>query len=119
MNEQIRTRLAAHPPEIHALFQTLRQLVYESVPVDLEETLWARMPSYCHNAAFVRLIPFKDHINIEAAAIRQHQSELTDYRLTPKGMLQLYIGQPIPAEVLRNVFAETLCSGSEEMEEPS
>lgn len=33
---------------------------------------------------------------------------LADYKITPKGMLQIYQGQEIPAEVLKRIFAETL-----------
>ena len=59
-------------------------------------------------AAFVRLIPFKDHINIEARAVLAHGEALTLYKITPKGMLQIYQGHEIHAEALKRIFAETL-----------
>ena len=34
----------------------LRELLYASTDNQLEETMWAKLPSY------LRLIPFKDHI---------------------------------------------------------
>ena len=55
----------------------------------------------------MRLIPFKDHINVEANAIIQHKDELSDYKITPKGMLQIYVRQELPADVLKTIFAET------------
>lgn len=58
--------------------------------------------------AFVRLIPFKDHLNIEAWAVALHREELSDYKITPKGMLQIYLKQDIPTETLKRIFAETL-----------
>ena len=56
----------------------------------------------------MRLIPFKDHINIEAKAILEHQEVLSGYKVTPKGMLQVFVKQEIPEDVLKKIFAETL-----------
>lgn len=56
----------------------------------------------------VRLIPFKDHINIEAIAVSANKEMLSGYKITPKGMLQIFLKQDIPAEVLKKIFAETL-----------
>ena len=70
--------------------------------------MWAKLPSYYIGEAFVRLIPFKDHINIEAQAAIQHKEELEGYKFTPKGMVQIYLKQDIPYEVLKQIFAETL-----------
>ena len=63
---------------------------------------------YYLDDAFVRLIPFKDHINIEAKAVLLHQQELDGFRITPKGMLQIFTGQKLPEELLKQVFSETL-----------
>lgn len=56
----------------------------------------------------MRLIPFKDHINIEARAAIQHKEELAGYKFTPKGMVQIYLKNDIPFEVLKQIFSETL-----------
>ncbi len=70
--------------------------------------MWAKIPSYYVDESFVRLISFKDHINIEARAAIQHKEELVGYKFTPKGMVQIYLKQDIPYEVLKQIFAETL-----------
>lgn len=108
MNEQIAAYIEKYPPEIADMFRTLRQLIYDSVSCPLTETMWAKLPSYSVGEAFVRLIPFKDHINIEAQAALDHREELTGYRMTPKGMVQISIKQEIPEEILKRIFAETL-----------
>ncbi len=90
------------------MFCELRQIVFESISCEPEETLWAKLPSYYVGERFVRLIPFKDHVNIEAQAVDLHKEELAGYKITPKGMLQIYLKQDIPYEVLKQVFAETL-----------
>lgn len=108
LNEQVKAYIEKYPGEVIELCHRLRQLVYESTASAPEETLWARIPSYYVGESFVRLIPFKDHINIEAKAIMQHQEELAGYKTTPKGMLQIYVKQEIPAGVLKQIFSETL-----------
>ncbi|WP_041700250.1 hypothetical protein [Clostridium sp. BNL1100] len=57
---------------------------------------------------FVRLIPFKDHISIEAKAVVFYKDELTEYKITPKGMLQIFHNQQVPFERLEKIFKESL-----------
>ena len=108
MNEQVKEYIDKYPIEIIGMYNNLRQLIFDCVSCKPEETLWAKLPSYYVGEAFVRLIPFKDHINIEAQAIIQHKEELANYKITPKGMLQIYSKQIIPCEVLKQIFTETL-----------
>ncbi|MBQ8815083.1 MAG: GNAT family N-acetyltransferase [Lachnospiraceae bacterium] len=108
MNEQVKIYIEKYPTEIVDMFRLLRQAIYDSVPFGLTETMWAKLPSYYLGENFVRLIPFKDHINIEAKAVIQHKEELAGYKITPKGMLQIYSKQDIPHKVLRQIFVETL-----------
>ena len=108
MNEQIKTYLEKYPQEIVDMFTELRQLIFDSVSVSLEETMWAKLPSYYNGEKVVRLIPFKDHINVEANAVIQYRDKLETYKITPKGMLQIYLKQNIPNDVLLQVFVETL-----------
>ncbi|MBQ8790064.1 MAG: DUF1801 domain-containing protein [Ruminiclostridium sp.] len=108
MNEQIKAYLEKYPQEIIATFTSLRKLIYDSVSVAIEEALWAKLPSFNNGEKFVRLIPFKDHINIEATAIINHKEKLSGYKITPKGMLQIYLKDEIPCDVLKEIFKETL-----------
>ena len=108
MNEQVKMYMDKYPVDINEMFCELRQIVFESISREPEETLWAKLPSYYVGERFVRLIPFKDHVNIEAQAVDFHKEELAGYKITPKGMLQIYLKQDIPYEVLKQVFAETL-----------
>ena len=50
----------------------------------------------------------QDILNIEARAVTLHREELSNYKITPKGMLQIYLKQDIPTETLKRIFAETL-----------
>ena len=108
MNEQVKEYIDKYPSEIIDMYNNLRKMIFDSVSCQLEETLWARLPSYYVGESFVRLIPFKDHINIEAQAVIQHKEKLAGYKITPNGMVQIYLKQDIPCEVLKQIFAETL-----------
>lgn len=107
MNEQVREYIDKYPENIITLFCSIREILMENLPI-INEKLWAKLPSYYVGDSFVRLIPFKDHINIEASAINQHKEELSGYKITPKGMLQIYVKQELPYETLKNIFSETL-----------
>lgn len=108
MNENIESYIKKYSKEVQALFLEVRELIIKSVSCELEEKLWAKLPSFYIDDKFVRLIPFKDHINIEAAAIIDHKSQLQQYKITPKGMLQIYLNQDIPYDILQTVFKESL-----------
>ena len=108
MNEQVKDYIGKYPSVIIDMFDNIRKMIYDSVSCELEERLWAKLPSYYVGDSFVRIIPFKDHINIEAQAVIQHKEELEGYKITPNGMVQIYIKQDIPYQVLNQIFAETL-----------
>lgn len=108
MNKEVQEYVEKYPIEVKELFGKLRNLVLDSVFDDIEEKLWAKLPSYYVGENFVRLIPFKDHINIEAKTMMQYKDELVDYKMTPKGMLQIFVGQEVPEELLLKVFNESL-----------
>lgn len=108
MNKLVKDYIGKYPSGIIDMYNNLRGMIFDSVSCEPEETLWAKLPSYYVGESFVRLIPFKDHINIEAQSVIQHKEELVGYKITPKGMLQIYLKQDIPYEVLKQIFAETL-----------
>lgn len=108
MNEQVKEYIDKYPREIIDVYHNLREIIYESISREPEETMWAKLPSYYVGKSVVRLIPFNDHINIEAKAVVQHKADLEGYKITPKGMLQIYLTQDVPYEILNQIFAETL-----------
>ena len=108
MNPEIQTYLESFDETTRERFNLLYHLILESAPAEVEEKLWAKLPSFSRGKHFVRLIPFKDHINIEAKGIAAYQDQLTGWKMTPKGMLQIGHQQAIPAELLKLVFKATL-----------
>ena len=108
MNAGVKELLEKYSDEIRDLFAELREIIPGVSGEEIEEKLWAKLPSYYSGERFVRLIPFKDHINIEARTMTYHTEELKGYKITPKGMLQISPKQNIPSDILRSVFSETL-----------
>ena len=53
------------------------------------------------------IIPFKDHINIEAEGLSRHACEFEGCKYTTKGMLQIQVNQIINFDVLKTVFSDT------------
>ena len=84
MNNDIQARISNFSEEITKLFSSLRDTVYSSVSDDLEEK------------------------RCEASAIIKYKDDLKEYKLTPKGMLQLSPNREIPTDVLKQAFKETL-----------
>lgn len=108
MNNEIQSYLVKYCDDIQNLFIKLRKLIIQSVPCEVEEKMWAKLPSYYLGDKFVRIIPFKDHINLEAKAIMEHDEQLKQFKITPKGMLQIYLNQDVPENVLNSIFSKTL-----------
>lgn len=108
MNENVKEYIDKYSNDIKELYIKLRAIIYDSVTLEIEEKLWAKLPSYYVGNNFVRLIPFKDHINVEALSIINHKEELSDYKITSKGMLQIYLNENIPSYILEQIFKETL-----------
>lgn len=108
MKEEIYNYLDSFEDETKQRFCDLYKLIYESTYKDIDEKLWAKLPSFYVNDNFIRLIPFKDHINIQAKAINFHRDELSQYKVTVKGMLQIFHNQQICSGVLKIIFKESL-----------
>lgn len=108
MSDEIQNYIVKYCDDIQNLFTKLRRLIIQSVPCEIEEKMWAKLPSYYLGDKFIRIIPFKDHINIEAKAIKEHNEQLKQYKITPKGMLQIYLNQDIPENVISSIFRKTL-----------
>lgn len=107
MKDDMYNYLEKFEEETKKRFCELYKLIYESTSKNIDEKLWAKLPSFYVNDNFIRLIPFKDHINIEAKAVVFHKDQLTEYKITPKGMMQIFHNQQIPCELLKAIFKES------------
>jgi len=108
MNEEFERYLEKFDIETRQRFIRLHELVHQSTSCMIEEKLWAKLPSFYVGDRFVRIIPFRNHINIEANAIQSHKASLDEFKITPKGMLQIQHTQSIPEDVLKKIMQESL-----------
>jgi hypothetical protein len=69
--------------------------------------LWAGVPSYYLGDRVIRVIVFRDHVNIESSQAIAFQPFLPEYKFTPKGMLQIFHNQTLPVEMLRQIAFKT------------
>lgn len=101
--------ISKYPKEIQDLFNDLENVI--DVTCDqkyiIEKKLYANIPSFYVNEKFIRLIPFKDHINLEASGIKLYLSELTDFSLTPKFMLKLNNKNKLSIDLLKRIINST------------
>ena len=108
MPQEIEQYLEKYPEEIVMLFSKIRDVIYSIESIIIEEKMWAKIPSYYYGEKFVRIIPFKDHINVEAEGLVNHTNDFEGCKFTPKGMLQIKANQAIDFGRLKMVFSETL-----------
>ncbi len=107
MDQSIQDYIDKHDAPIQELFMCLRYIILSSTDMPIDEKLWAKLPSYYVGDHFVRLIPFKNHINIEAKALSGYFDDLKTYCFTPKGMLQIKPGDTVPRNILLQAFCAT------------
>lgn len=108
MDKEIQEYIVKYDTNIQDKFLEIRSIIMRSTQVDVKERMWAKLPSFYVGNKFIRVILFKDHINIEASKNTSYKTELAGYKMTPKGMVQIYINQSVPREVLKKIFEETL-----------
>lgn len=66
------------------------------------------MPFRIQFPQHLHIIPFNDHINIGARAVNNYRYQLIEYKVTHKGMLQVFNNKPVPSEILLKIFRDTL-----------
>ena len=108
MKEEIYNYINNFGEQTRERFKILFELIYQDSTLDISEKLWAKLPSFSVGNNVVRLIPFNDHINVNAKSVIVHKDELSGYKITPKGMLQIFHNQEIPINQLRIIFDESL-----------
>ena len=107
MTQEIETYIGKYPEEIVGLFMRIREAIFSIEDINIEEKMWAKLPSYYYGDRFVRIIPFKNHINVEADGLSRYTSEFEGFKFTPKGMLQIKNNQEISIDLLKAAFLDT------------
>ena len=107
MTPDIEEYIEKYPEEIIRLFMKTRDIVLSIDGISIEEKMWAKLPSYYYGGKVVRIIPFKDHINIEADGLAKHASKFEDSSLHQRECLQIQYNQEVDFDALKTVFLDT------------
>lgn len=85
--------------------ECIRELIHDSVP-HINEKMWTKVPCFYIDKTSIVIRVFGDHFNIFADTIVQYEGELAEYKITPKGALQIFDNQALPLKVLRKIFSD-------------
>lgn len=83
--------------------ETIRTLIHENIP-EVNEKMWAKVPCFYTDKKSIVIRVFSDHINFIADTVVQYRDELLEYKITPKGMLQIYDDQELPLSILKKII---------------
>lgn len=83
--------------------ETIRTLIHECIP-GIEEKMWTKVPCFYTNKVSIVIRVFDDHINFITNNVVQYKDELLGYKITPKGMLQIFDHQEIPFDTMRKII---------------
>lgn len=88
-----------------AKLETIRTIIHENIQ-DVQEKLWTKVPCFYKGKRTILIRVFDDHINFIADSVVQYKDELNDYKITPKGMLQIFDNQELPEETLKKIILQ-------------
>ena len=108
MREKYRTideYIAAFPPDIREILETIRQTIHTTVP-DATEAIAYGIPTFRLNGNLVHFAAFKDHIGFfpTSSGIAAFNDELSAYT-TSKGTVQFPLGKPVPYDLVEKITA--------------
>lgn len=118
MNKTFQDLYKHLPKDAQELLYEIDKIVHQSVSSNLNEKIWSKMPMYYIGSRSIILALFSDHINIVSNpaiyknedvhpnAVLANKDALTEYKITPKGMLQIYVNDKIPTDLLFKIFRD-------------
>jgi uncharacterized protein YdhG (YjbR/CyaY superfamily) len=104
--EEITEYFAKYEPEKIVRLEVIRTLIHESMP-QFNEKMWTKVPCFYTDKKTIVIRVFEDHINFISDSVLQYKDEFLEYKITPKGMLQIFDNQELPLESLKKI----ICAG--------
>ena len=102
-NQEITEYFSKYESEKLERLETIRTLIDDSIP-EIKEKMWTKVPCFYTDKASIVIRVFDDHINIVADTVVQYKDELSEYKITPKGMLQIFDNQQLPLDTLKKII---------------
>lgn len=101
--KEVSDYFASYGVEKEKRLESIRNTIHDIVP-DIKEKMWTKVPCFYIDKTTIVIRVFNDHINIFADKVFQYKDELSEYKITPKGALQIFDNQAIPFETLSKIF---------------
>jgi uncharacterized protein YdhG (YjbR/CyaY superfamily) len=101
-NQEITEYFSKYEPYKCERLESIRSLIHDSIP-DINEKMWTKVPCFYIDKRSIVIRVFEDHINFIADTVIQYKDELSNYKITPKGMLQIYDHQELPLDTMRKI----------------
>jgi uncharacterized protein YdhG (YjbR/CyaY superfamily) len=83
--------------------ETIRTLIHKGIP-EIHEKMWTKVPCFYTDKATIVIRVFDNHINFISDSVVQYKDELLEYKITPKGMLQIFDNQELPLDTLKKII---------------
>jgi uncharacterized protein YdhG (YjbR/CyaY superfamily) len=113
--------IATFPEEVAKRLQAIREVVATEIP-DVEETISYHMPTFRHAGSSVEFVAaWKKHISIYPISDLMESSipQLSEYRTSGKGTIQLPLNRPLPLDLIRNIVRFHMWEAQDEMGQSS
>ena len=104
-NYEITDYIAKYEPAKRERLDTIRTMIHKSIP-EIQEKMWTKVPSFYTDKTNIVIRVFDDHINFISDSVVKYKDELSEYKITPKGMLQIFDNQELPLDILRKIVCE-------------
>jgi uncharacterized protein YdhG (YjbR/CyaY superfamily) len=102
-NQEITEYFAKYEPEKIERLETIRTVIHESMP-EINEKMWTKVPCFYISKVSIVIRVFGDHVNFITDTVVQYKGELLEYKITPKGMLQIFDNQQLPLDTLKKII---------------
>ncbi len=102
---EITEYFSKYEPEKIARLEALRTLIHESIP-EINEKMWTKVPCFYTDKITIVIRVFGDHINFITDKVIQFRDELLEYKITPKGMLQVFDNQQMPLGTIKKIICD-------------
>lgn len=105
ISQEITEYFEKYEPEKIERLETIRALIHTKNS-EVNEKMWTRVPCFYIGKESIVIRVFGDHINFIADTVTEYKNELSQYKITPRGMLQIFDDQDLPLDTLKKIISD-------------
>lgn len=103
MAKTLNQYLVEYPLESQNRYHQVKDLI-NSIEPDITPYMWGGVPTFQRGNHYVRIIVFKDHLNINTSIGISVKELNPTYIITPKGMVQIFHHESLDIDWLKTLF---------------